>query len=107
MKLTIKFAYTFTLISILLLGGTIYFHEAEKWSVTDSFYFSVVSLTTVGYGDLVPTTDGAKIMTSLYIFFGIGIMFFILTSVFGEYLFRQEKYFERVVSKFKGRHKKK
>jgi len=39
----------------------------------DSFYFTVVTLATVGYGDLSPTTPASKIFTVIYIFLGVSI----------------------------------
>jgi potassium channel subfamily K len=44
------------------------------WTWTDAVYFSVCSLTTVGYGDLFPQTDEGKIFTCVYVYFGIGII---------------------------------
>lgn len=41
----------------------------------DAFYFCVVTLATVGYGDLSPTTPFAKVFTIIYIF--IGLSFFV------------------------------
>lgn len=58
----------------LLTFGTIFFHIVEKWSLLDSYFFSVVTLTTVGYGDLVPQTHIGRFVTTLYIFVGIGII---------------------------------
>jgi hypothetical protein len=40
------------LVLVTLLGGTIFYSLEEGWSVVDSFYFSVTTLTTVGLGDL-------------------------------------------------------
>ncbi|MEI6237564.1 MAG: potassium channel family protein, partial [Candidatus Saccharibacteria bacterium] len=37
--------------------GTLIFHIIEKWSWLDSIYFVVVTVATVGYGNLVPTSD--------------------------------------------------
>ena len=51
------------LIVILLSIGTVYYNYAEGWSYVDSFYFSTMTLTTIGYGDIAPTSDGAKIYT--------------------------------------------
>ncbi len=39
----------------------------------DSFYFSVVAVTTVGFGDLSCTTDAAKLFTVVFIVVGISI----------------------------------
>ena len=40
----------------------------------DSLYFSAVTLTTVGYGDLSPTTDAAKLFAVVYIFSGVTVI---------------------------------
>ena len=85
-----KVIYAVIIVVILLSGGTIYFHKAENWSYVDSFYFSVVSLTTVGYGDLTPTTPASRIVASFYIIFGLGIMLYLLSSVVGKYVFSKE-----------------
>jgi hypothetical protein len=57
-----------------LLVGTIFYHWAEGWSYLDSVYFCVVSLGTVGYGDLTPTTPIAKLFTIVYLINGIVIL---------------------------------
>ena len=59
---------------LLIAVGTVVFSLLEDWSIVDSFYFSVVTATTVGFGDLTPDTDGAKLFTVLYIIFGISII---------------------------------
>jgi hypothetical protein len=58
----------------LLLSGTVFFTLVEGWSVLDSFYFSVTTLTTVGFGDPAPTTAAGKIFTMVYIFVGLGVI---------------------------------
>jgi voltage-gated potassium channel Kch len=57
--------------AILLASGTIFFSWVEGWSLLDSLYFSIVTLTTVGYGDLSPNTEIGKAFTILYIIFGM------------------------------------
>lgn len=50
------------------------YHFVEKFSWLNAYYFSVITLSTVGYGDLVPHTDFGKLFTTLYIFIGVGII---------------------------------
>ena len=85
------------LIVVILLGtGTMFYSSTEGWSFVDSFYFSTMTLTTIGFGDLAPTTETTRAFTSIYALFGIGIMLYILSSVIGSFIFKQEKYFDRL-----------
>jgi len=59
---------------LVLIVGAILFHFEEHWSWINSVYFCVITLTTVGYGDFVPTTDLAKITDIIYILVGIGFI---------------------------------
>lgn len=63
------------------LGGGIFYHIVEGWSWLDSIYFSIMTLTTVGYGDFVPTTAGSKVFTMFYVFIGVGIIFGFIHAV--------------------------
>ena len=46
----------------------------ERWTVLQALYFCVVTLATVGYGDLHPTTDLGRLFTIGYIVIGVGII---------------------------------
>ncbi|MCB0175743.1 MAG: two pore domain potassium channel family protein [Anaerolineae bacterium] len=59
---------------VVLVIGTFVYHWLEGWSYLDAFYFCVISLATIGYGDLVPTTPEAKIFTIIYVINGIAIL---------------------------------
>jgi ABC-type microcin C transport system permease subunit YejB len=68
------FRATLFLFLALLIAGTIIYTVLEGWSLLDSLYFCVVTLATVGYGDLYPTTDLGKAFTILYILTGVGVL---------------------------------
>ncbi len=76
-------AYRNLIISTLtiLLNGTLIYHFVEGWRWLDAFYFSVITLTTVGYGDFSPQTDFGKLFTTLYVLGGIGIMLSFINAV--------------------------
>jgi hypothetical protein len=61
---------------ILVIIGTVTFEYVEQWSFVDSFYFSIVTLATVGYGDHYPITVAGKLFTSVYI--AVGVTIFLL-----------------------------
>jgi hypothetical protein len=58
----------------MLLAGVLVYHWLEGWSYLDALYFCVVSLATVGYGDLTPTTPLAKLFTIFYVINGIAVL---------------------------------
>jgi len=62
------------IVIMFLVVGAIFYPLVEEWTVLDSLYFGVVTLTTIGYGDMGPTTDSAKIFTAIYVFFGVAIV---------------------------------
>ena len=57
----------------LLLSGSVFYAAYENWSYTDALYFCVMTMTTIGYGDLAPTTDVSKMFTIIYAFISIGV----------------------------------
>ncbi len=67
-----EFRFLFIFIIVLLLGATVFYTQTEHWSIVDALYFSVMTMATVGYGDLVPTSDFSKLFTIVYTFLSIG-----------------------------------
>ncbi len=62
---------TFFLI-LLLVGATTFYVRVEHWSIIDALYFSVMTMSTVGYGDLTPTTNMSKLFTIFFTIASIG-----------------------------------
>lgn len=58
---------------LVLLSGMLFYQAVEGWRWLDALYFSVMTLTTIGYGDLHPTTDFSKIFTMIYALVGMGL----------------------------------
>ncbi len=68
---------TFTLIFV----ATVVYHFVEGWSLLDSVYFSVMTISTVGYGDITPVTAFGKIFTILYVLCGLGVFVAAATAI--------------------------
>ena len=57
-----------------LATGTVVYHYVQQLGWVDAYYLSVVTLATVGYGDITPSTTLGKLFTTLYIFIGVEIL---------------------------------
>ena len=68
------------LIAILLIGSFGYV-ILEGWSFFDGLYMTVITLTTVGYGEVRPLSQTGRIFTILLIFWGVGFMLYIVTAI--------------------------
>ena len=65
----------------LLITGTVFYMLIEDWSMVDSFYFSVTTLTTVGFGQPAPTTDVGKIFTAFFVISGVGMFLAVINAI--------------------------
>lgn len=63
-----------------LAVGTIVFHLVEGWSILDSLYVTVQTLTTVGYGDVTPRTALGRAFATGFMMVGVGVVLYALTS---------------------------
>ena len=75
---------------LILVSGTIFYRSVEGWSWIDALYFSVTTISTVGFGDLAPRTDIGKLFTVVYIFVGVGV-FVALFAQFARALVKLEE----------------
>lgn len=74
----------------MIASSTAFFHVVEGWSILDSYFFTVVTVSTVGYGNLVPITPLGKIATTFLIFFGLAI-FAVAIQQFGAFAMRKRE----------------
>jgi voltage-gated potassium channel Kch len=75
------FRSLFTLSVVLLLVGAFLFHRVEGWTYFQSLYFSVITLTTVGYGDFSPDTFVGRLFTIFYVLIGVGIIVALISRI--------------------------
>lgn len=61
--------------------GTIFYWLVEGWSIVDALYFTVITLTTIGYGDLHPTTAISKLFTVVFVIGGVGFILAFLNYI--------------------------
>lgn len=65
--------------------GTVAYRFLEDWSWLDSLYFSVITLTTIGYGDFSPKTNLGKLFTMGYIIVGVSLILGFVNTLFLHY----------------------
>lgn len=77
-------------ITVMILG-VIGFMAAENLSLADAFYFTIVTVATVGYGDIHPGTQAGKILAILLIIMGVGTFLGVIANATEIMLNRREK----------------
>lgn len=71
--LSLRLIMLFSILSILALAGAIGFMVVEDISFFDALYFTIVTISTVGYGDINPTTTVGKILAIVLVVLGVAI----------------------------------
>lgn len=70
----LKFKWVLLAAISVIATGTVFYHYFMPLKWLDAIYFSVITITTVGYGDIHPTNDITKIFTIFYVLIGVGII---------------------------------
>ncbi|MGY6528584.1 MAG: potassium channel family protein [Cyanobacterium sp.] len=64
----------------VVLSGTLWYWLVEKWSFIDSAYMTIITLSTVGFGEIRSLDDRARVFTMLLILTGIIIFGYLVNS---------------------------
>ncbi|XP_072347511.1 potassium channel subfamily K member 10-like [Scyliorhinus torazame] len=77
-------------------------NNSSHWELGSAFFFAGTVITTIGYGNIAPSTEGGKIFCILYALFGIPLFGFLLAgigdqlgTIFGKSIARVEKVFRK------------
>ncbi|MDY6843495.1 MAG: potassium channel protein [Thermodesulfobacteriota bacterium] len=70
--------YSLTALFIILFGGTLGYSFIEGWSLLESLYMTVITLTTVGYGEVHEISPFGRLFTIVLIITGVGIVAYII-----------------------------
>lgn len=77
----------FAVVMIIAIGGSMYL---EGLSLLDAIYFSIVTVATVGYGDIAPVTPAGKILALLIIFTGVSTFLAVVANATELFLSRRD-----------------
>lgn len=74
-----RILYAVLAVAVAIIVGTIGFAYIEGWSVIDSLYVAAQTVTTVGYGDVTPATQGGRFFAIIFMLSGVGVVLYALT----------------------------
>lgn len=70
------------IIVYIITGIVVYTFLFDEFDVLESLYFSIITISTIGYGDYSPTSQGARLFTFFYILIGISLLGSALEAIF-------------------------
>lgn len=86
-----KFWVFLTGLFLVIATGTAGFASVEGFSLIDAFYFSVVTITTVGFGDLHPVSSAGKVLAVMLILMGVGTFTGMVAAAAEMFISRRER----------------
>lgn len=100
-------AYVFAVTGVIAVTGAAGFYAFERGintnvdSYGDALWWTLVTLTTIGYGDIFPVTFGGRVIATFLMFIGIGILG-VFTAAFAAYFVRSDQLELIKVRRFRG-----
>ncbi len=80
MNKTRRLIYLVLLLSNILFLGTIGFVIIESWNPLDAFYFTLITITTIGYQEVHSLSTEGRMFTIFLIFFGVGSTLYLIST---------------------------
>lgn len=77
---SLRFRYALVALGAVVAAGTAGFHLIERWSIVDSLYMTVLTVTTVGYGEVHPLDQNGKLFAIVLMFAGVGTVAYALSA---------------------------
>lgn len=76
-----KIYYFLILLFLVIFGGTIGYFFIEDWTVIDSFYMTIITVSTVGFQEVHSLSTGGKLFTAILIVTSFGTFAYAITSI--------------------------
>ncbi len=81
MDSTKQLVLTVSLAVLLIALGTAGYMLIEGWPLMDALYMTGITLTTVGYGEVHPTSQPGRVFTLVLLFLGVGFFLYVVGNV--------------------------
>lgn len=94
---TNNFNYTLSIAIIIVFVGSIIMSIVEKITLGDAIWWSIVTVTTVGYGDISPITPMGRLVASILMIVGIGFISSLTSTLSTYFIKKEEKRKEKVI----------
>ncbi|HJL74934.1 MAG: hypothetical protein CMG29_03705 [Candidatus Marinimicrobia bacterium] len=88
-KTRLRFLIYFS--AVIFIGSLGFYSLGEDWTVLESVYMTIITLSTVGFGEAQPLTDVGKVWAIIVILFGVTGVAYLFTE-FSKELFRFDLY---------------
>jgi len=76
-----KILTSIVILLLILIYGTSGYMFIEDTSLTDALYMTVISITTVGFSEVMPLSPAGKYFTMILVFGGVGLFLFIVSLI--------------------------
>lgn len=76
-----KLKFIFVVFALLLILGTLGYMILLKVSLVDALYMTVITISTVGFGEVGTTSELSELFSVLMIFLGVGVVGYAFTTV--------------------------
>ncbi len=73
-------------IVLIIAGGTVGYELIEKWSLLNSVYMTLITITTIGFGEVYDLSTAGRVFTIALIIVGVGSTFYALGLIFQMFL---------------------
>jgi voltage-gated potassium channel len=76
-----KLYFAIFLVVIAFVLGAYAYERVEGWDLVTALYFMSSTMTTVGYGDVTPTTQLGRILTIFFMWIGVSLGLYLLYTI--------------------------